>query len=71
MRRWRETDAKALRYPTEAYRPLFAALDRVDDFQDRKLAIDVMNRFRETRGIATPVPRGERNTERDRDGTQR
>ena len=51
----------------EAYRQLCTALGNADDAQDRQLAIDVMNRFREDRGLATLAP----DTGRDRDGPQR
>ena len=51
----------------EAYRQLCTALGNADDAKDRKLGLDVMNRFREDRGLPTLAPtRG-----RDREGRGR
>ena len=55
----------------EAYRQLCTALGNADDVEDRRLAISVLNRLAEDRGIAVPTQRVERQAKRDREGPQR
>ena len=54
-----------------AYRQLCSALSTSDDVEDRRLAVGVMKRLAEDRGIAVPLQEIERRTERDRGGKER
>ncbi len=54
----------------EAYRHLCTALGNADDVEDRRLAINVLNRLAEDRGVAPPQ-RVARHADRDREGPQR
>jgi hypothetical protein len=54
-----------------AYRQLCSTLSTSDDVEDRRLAVGVMKRLAEDRGIAAPLQGIERRTERDRGGKER
>ena len=54
-----------------AYRQLCSALSTSDDVEDRRLAVGVMKRLAEDRGIAAPLQGIERRTEHDRGGKER
>ena len=55
----------------EAYRQLCTALGSSDDVEDRRLALSVLKRLAEDRGVAVPPQRVERQADRDREGPQR
>jgi hypothetical protein len=55
----------------EVYRQLCTALGNADDVEDRRLALGVLNRLAEDRGVALPTQRVERQAKRDREGPQR
>jgi hypothetical protein len=64
--------AKALeKKAIEAYRQLCTALGNADDVEDRRLALSVLKRLAEDRGVVVPTQRVERRLERDRRGPQR
>ena len=64
--------AKALeKKAIEAYRQLCTALGNADDVEDRRLALSVLKRLAEDRGVVVPTQKVERHVKRDREGPQR
>jgi hypothetical protein len=64
--------AKALeKKAIEAYCQLCTALGNADDVEDRRLALSVLKRLAEDRGVVVPTQKVERHVKRDREGPQR